>query len=66
MRITLTLDEAQRLLNLIKSEESATKNWLATAVENDDNARAKDLVHDLRRLQDLGARLRNMIARGEV
>lgn len=55
---TFTMPEAQaqRIHQLTKSQIGAVKNWMASAVERGDLARAQELVIELRCLEELFAR----------
>jgi hypothetical protein len=48
-------DQARRIHALIADQLSARKNWLVTAVENDQHDKAADHCREIRKLQDLYA-----------
>lgn len=46
--INISLDQAEECIRLLRNENTARKNWIASAVEVGDFDRAKKLVEELR------------------
>jgi|KBSSwiStaDraftv2_1062776.scaffolds.fasta_scaffold3057117_1 hypothetical protein len=63
--VNLNNSEAAMLFGQVKSHCSALKNWIATAVENDDIGRARELIKELREYQSLYSKLNGAIKYGD-
>lgn len=50
-------DEIETLFTIVKSDCESYKNWIATAVENDEMTSAKEYVKELRGRQSIYARI---------
>ena len=61
----MTENQAMMIHNLVASHCKALKNWIATAVERNENDRAKDMVTELREHEALFAAF-NMPAKHEI
>ena len=64
-KFTMSEKQARNVHSVVNSHCQALKNWIVTAVENDQHDRAKELTRELRQYQALYAAF-NMTAKHEI